>query len=897
MIFSRPSLILAGFLFFLSIKISFAQSTSTNLSKKFEDWAKQHVSEKVYIHTDRSIYFKGDTIWFKAYLVTGSDNKLSRLSGALYVELLDKSGRISQLKVPAINGLAKGCFPTDFIMKEGDYSIRAYTRLMRNDPTSFFQKNIYLGSVKATNIFSTVVSSSGAENGANKVVIKYMDEKGDFLSDKSLKYCVLQGQDTLKSGRSSTDKDGNLVLNFKANSGGKVADVKVEAEKEGKFVNTVVAINQPSDLDLQIFPEGGTLVEGLQSRVAVKCLGPDGYGRDVEGRLVDNNGETVTNFKTDHFGMGQFFLVPEKGKTYAATADLKNSLSAKVNLPAASSEGVTFSAYTNNPDTVVIRFQASPAIIQAKSVWHLTGFAGNELVILNDLTVNRPVISLRLPCKELPSGVIQFTLFSDRYEPVAERLVFNYPQLRSSLDISDLKTIYKPREKVDLNLKSTIEGKAGVGSYSISVVDESFITNTEDDEQTILSTLLLSSDVKGHIEHPNYYFHHIDDKKKAELDLLLRTQGYRSFNRKAFVEDKDPLFKPETVGTVFSGYAKTLNGKPYPGADITMLSIKAKLFQQTKADSSGRFSFPPFVLADSVKITFKASAPDKKKRLAIEIDSIPGFHPLTNDSYEYLYRNSFQQNKLNGILDLKGQQQTKFGLGLGIDLKEVVVKDKRKTYTSDNFNGSGRADQVLLGDQFKSCANLSICLAGMLNGVVFKSTTTDFGVVNAPFLTRGGSNALPMLLYWNGLKIDLQDYPNYLEQNVENPQDIVAIEILKNDNYTSIYGAQSRGVIVVSTRGNSLSGNRLNLSTKLFQPTGFNNVREFYVPKYNVPLTTKKPDYRTTIYWNPSVVTSPQGNVPISYFNSDALGNFRITVEGITPEGIMQQAVYRYKVE
>ena len=898
MIFFKPSLILAGFLIILGIKTSFAQLPDTAPPHVFEEWAKQHVKEKVYVHTDRAVYFKGDSIWFKAYVVTGSGNQLSRLSGALYVELIGKAGKVSQIKVPVVNGLAKGCFSTDFMLDEGNYSIRAYTRLMRNDQTSFFQKNIYLGNSKAANIFSSVVTSTGTENGMNKVVINYTNEKGERISDQSLKYCVLEGQDTLKSGKAFTDKDGNLLLSFKANNRLKLANVKVEAEKEGKVVNTIVAINQPSDIDLQFFAEGGTLVNGLQSRIAVKSVGPDGYGKDIEGRIVDNNGETVTSFKTNHYGMGEFFLAPEPGKTYTAITELKGAVPPKLILPLASAEGVTFSAYTNNPDTIVIRFQASPAVYNTKSVWHLAGIAGNELVILNDFTLNRPITSLKLPCKELPAGVIQLTLFSDKYEPVAERLVFNYPQVKSSLTISELKTTYKTREKVAVNLHGVIEGKPTVGSYSISVVDENFIGDTEDDEQTILSTLLLSSDIKGHIEHPNYYFHNIDDKKRAELDLLLRTQGYRSFNWKALKEDKKPLFAPETVGTVFSGYAKTLGGKPYPGADVTILSLKAKLFQQTKADELGRFVFPPFVLADSVKLTFKASAPDKKRRLAIEVDSIPGFHPVNKDSYEYLYRNSFRQDKLDKVLDFKGEQQTKFGLGLGIDLKEVTVKGtKGRNTSSDDFDLARGADQVLVGDQFKSCATLSICLAGMLNGVIFKTVTTDFGVVNAPFLTRGGSNASPMRLYWNGLPIDLHDYPNYLEQNVENPQDIVSIKILKNDHYANIYGAQGRGVILVSTRGNRLSGNKLNLSTLLFQPTGFNKVREFYVPKYDVPSKVKRPDYRTTVYWNPSLVSSSEGNVPITYFNSDALGRFRITVEGITPDGIMQRAIYRYKVE
>ncbi|MFD2582411.1 hypothetical protein ACFSR6_07920 [Pedobacter vanadiisoli] len=880
--------------FFLGLKDSFAQSSGTIPLDDFEGWTKKRVREKVYIHTDRTVYAKGDTIWFNAYTVTGSGNRLSRLSGALYVELFTQSGKISQVKIPIVNGLAKGCFPTDLTLIDGDYSIRAYTRLMRNDPTSFFQKNIYIGSAKAAQIVSAVIASSSTENGSNKIELKYTNRGGEPIADRSFKYSITEGADTLKTGKSATDGNGNLSLHFKSTSHLKF--VSVEAEADDEKVNTVVAINQPSDFDIQILAEGGTFVEGLQSRLAVKCVGPDGYGKNITGKIVDDQGVTVTTFNCDHYGMGQFLIVPEAGRTYTAIADIKDGFSTKVNLPAASRNGAIFSAYTNSSDTITLRIQASSSVHALKSVWHLTGVAGNELVIKKDFTLNGPLLSFKIPCSDLPTGITQLTLFSDRYEPVAERLVFNYPKVNSSIKLSNLKESFKPREMVDLGMQSEVGNQAVVGSYAVSVTDERLQTGSEDDEQTILSSLLLSSDVKGYIEHPNYYFHDINDKKKAELDLLLRSQGYRSFSWKNLNNKQEPLYSPEALETVFSGSAKTLFGKAYAGADITILSLKAKLFQQTKTDQSGRFSFPPFLLTDSVKITFKASAPDKKRRLAVEIDSIPGYHPLTDESYDYLLHHSVGAYHYNDIFNSQKELQEKAGNHTGIQLKDVVVKSKQQMSRSANYNGAGRADQVVVGDQLKSCANLSICLAGLISGVIFKSVQTDFGVVMAPFLARGGPDARPMLLYWNGMQVELQDYPVYLDQNIENPQDIESIEILRNDNYTTMYGAQSRGVIVVTTRGGSLSGGRLNLSTRLFEPVGFSKVKDFYVPKYNTLSKGQKPDFRSTVYWNPSVVTSATGNVPIKYYNSDATGNFRITIEGITPDGNMLHSVYRYKV-
>jgi uncharacterized protein YfaS (alpha-2-macroglobulin family) len=82
----------------------------------------------------------------------------------------------------------------------------------------------------------------------------------------------------------------------------------------------------------------------------------------------------------------------------------------------------------------------------------------------------------------------------------------------------------------------------------------------------------------------------------------------------------------------------------------------------------------------------------------------------------------------------------------------------------------------------------------------------------------------------------------------------------------------------------------------MISPKGFNKIREFYTPRYDVPSRIKMPDYRTTIYWNASVTTK-EGKASVAYFNADALGTYRVTVEGLTPNGNLGRVVYRYKVE
>jgi len=71
------------------------------------------------------------------------------------------------------------------------------------------------------------------------------------------------------------------------------------------------------NLDIQFFPEGGSLVEGIMSKVAFKAIGTDGLSKFVKGRILDGE-KVISQFESNQFGMGVFALLPEKGKQYKA---------------------------------------------------------------------------------------------------------------------------------------------------------------------------------------------------------------------------------------------------------------------------------------------------------------------------------------------------------------------------------------------------------------------------------------------------------------------------------------------------------------------------------------------------------------------------------------------------
>ena len=236
-------------------------------------------------------------------------------------------------------------------------------------------------------------------------------------------------------------------------------------------------------------------------------------------------------------------------------------------------------------------------------------------------------------------------------------------------------------------------------------------------------------------------------------------------------------------------------------------------------------------------------------------------------------------------------EQMKRGLlSRTIMLKEVqIVEKKNPAPNSANLNGAGRADQVFTAKDLENAFSLSQYLQGRIAGV---------NIVNGQAVmmrSMGLGGARPMAIVLDGMNMgsdfNLDDIVIF---------DIESVEILKNIGNIAIYGSQgANGVIVITTkRGAGTEGNYARYSPGIvtYTPQGYYAVRQFYSPKYTV-TPDEKPDLRTTVYWNPHLVTDTTGKVNLNYFNTDQPGNYRIVVEGIDGLGNLGRKVFTYEVK
>ena len=647
--------------------------------------------------------------------------------------------------------------------------------------------------------------------------------------------------------------------------------------------------------DVQFFPEGGDLIEGIRSKVAVKSVNRDGLGEDVSGSIVDNDGAVAAEFKTQHLGMGVFAFTPQHGKTYTAKITGVGNTDFTVGLPKAREVGYTLAVNNSQQDSVYIKISANDALFKFRqnSAFYVVAQSGGKIYYTSAGKLTAPVFSLAVEKSRFPSGISQFTLFSAGGEPLNERIAFIQQDDTLKLKLSDTgQRSSRGMNKIGLTAADN-ENKPAVGTFSVSVINESLVKFNEVDENTIFTNLLLTSELKGYIENPNYYFFGPNDQTKADLDVLMLTQGYRRYEWKHMADDNNRAvtFQPEKFLSI-KGLVQTSPGKPVVNKKISMAVTRLRLFADTTTDNNGNFEFTGLDLPDSSKVLFNAG-----ENTVVKIRSY-GYLPVPDQPS---VSSSPQLSKLHNHNNNNYLQLTQNdSLKRGRMLKEVTVKEKRIPAGPDltgsaNLNGPGHADQVILSDQLNDCINLADCLNGKLsfvyviNGVFY--SIRDQNSININSMAK----VLPsMKIIVDGQVMD----SSYI--NTVAPKDVASVEVLLSGAYLAIYGSNAPfGAIVITTkRGVNINTDDMVTNLAKYTFNGFSKTRTFYSPKYEHAQTAMGvKDLRTTQYWNPYLITGRDGKASFNYFNSDAKGIYRVVVEGIDINGNLGRAVWRYVVE
>jgi TonB-dependent SusC/RagA subfamily outer membrane receptor len=671
--------------------------------------------------------------------------------------------------------------------------------------------------------------------------------------------------------------------------------------------------HQPgNNINLQFFPEGGNLVVGIASKVAFKAIGTDGLSRDVSGYVVDKDNNRLAEFKSGHAGMGIFKLFPTAGNSYSAVVNT-NGVETKYPLPAVAKEGYGL-AVTQTAENIQARIVAITPSGNSQTL-NLVAQANNRVLYSGRAELKNSGFVATIPKKYFPEGIVQITLLTADMQPVAERLIFiktnNY-----GLKIDLANDTYNNKKAGKSAFKIRVideDNDPAVGSFSMAVTKEDKVPYNEDDEVSIFSNLLLTADLKGYIEKPNYYFTDASATKETELDNLLLTQGWRRFVWDDLLQDKAVIaaYKPET-GDV-SGVVLNGDKKPVAGARVNLLFKTAGMIPlDTVTNAQGRFLFNGVWADKNDQYIVTATDKRQKERYSIELDkSQTLLPPIVKQPFIAATASQLAVYQKAAQKDFE-ELQSKGMLGNGVILKEVKVAEKKKKMPSlvdvalmgsANLGGKGSSNIVVTFKDLTRCggtSDLGTCLLSIGKLINIEYRTDRQNPFTGAFYARGNGNAAggkgqPMAIIQDGVPVD-----NFFGSI----NDIAGIEILKSGGYTAIYGARgSGGVIIITTKRGGIDyaayeNDYPNASGRSLPPlsnVSFAPRREFYVPPYNPEINNVRPQ-QATVYWAPNIITDGKGSAVVEFPAEQVPGKYKIVVEGIDENGSLGRKVYKYDI-
>jgi hypothetical protein len=892
--------------FSININARAQQDTAilSNILNKSKIIAEQYPSEKVYLHFDKPYYSVADTMFFKAYL-TFEQNVPSPLSKVVYVDLLNSQDSIvKSLKLPVTNSVAYGSLDLDMVnFKQGNYYVRAYTVWMFNSsPDYFFTKTIPIGEAIDKKLI-THFSYNNTQTDKSQTIdaqIQFKNMDKIPVANKSVSWSVTSNYEVVSKGKGVTDKNGILKLSISPRKSEFITKGTLVTQMtmaDAEIVNTSFTLKpKVGNNDIQFFPEGGELIKGIPTQVAFKAISPSGLGIDLTGSITDNDGNQITTLTSTHLGMGSFYLNAEAGKTYKANINFKDGSKKTIDLPIAIETGIVIQATATNPELINFKIVANDTYFQqnqGKSMYILAQ-NGGRVYYAAQSKLQTQVTAAKIPTDKFPSGIIQLALFSATGQPISERLIFVLHKKAMDLSLKTDLPSYKPRQKVRMTVSAKDSTLHLAGNFSLSVTDQVKVPVDENTETTILSSLLLTSDLQGFIERPNYYFLKTDEKKWTELDILMLTQGYRRFSYKEILNNKFPTttYMPEQ-GITVTGTLRDRTGMPVKKGALRLTSPGRTLSSEALTTNMGLFTFPNLVFEDGAELLINAKYNAAGANMMIMLDNAPFPEVTSNPNLATEVVNI--DSTLSSYLDNSKKQYSNLRT-----LKEVKITGAtvKKPSHADHVALTGlsvMADHTIDGERFKDCNDMLMCLKSMAMGLTFD---TDKFYISRSYMQ---GDRTPVQIFIDGNAVDAIALGSVM------PTEVESVEIFLQDQLGLVFkNYQCNGVLVVNTKKKEKSNISLADLKKMmpqsnmlkFTPKGYTRVKEFYAPKYTTQTSSYTGnDLRTTVYWNPKIVTNAAGDTVVEFYNADGKGTYRAVIEGVDVNGNVGRYVLRYTVK
>jgi hypothetical protein len=760
--------------------------------------------EKIHIHFDKQLYNQEETIWYKLYLMT--DNIPSPLSRNVYVDWYDWEGKMLRQTVgPLFQSTTKGSFDIPAGYKGEFVRVKAYTRWMLNDDTSFlYQKDILV----------------------NK-------------RDKPVKKQVV------------------------------------------------------SRTKLELFPEGGAIVEGLEEKIAFKASNQFGIPVMIKGALLNDKNTVLDSMRVLHDGMGTFSLRAIPGEKYRVDWTDENGVKGSTAVSGIRQEGVSLSIQGTN-DKALIKVQRSANVDDnSKQLFLLVHMNERPIYKVQLKMTEKTVINTAVPIDEMQTGILQFSLFTNNWTPLEERILFVNNRLhefnaRVNPGIIDLK-------KRGKNVVEIFVSDTAATNMSVSITDAEL---AGPEQHSIFSDFLLNNQLRGYIHNPAFYLKSDADSVTRRLDLVMLTNGWRRFDWDKIKAAKEPVlqYQPETDFMKLQGkvYGMETIKNAGPAQLNLVLSNKDSSVNMyfVPVQKDGTFEEPNVFFFDTARVYYNLNDNNKTAGRVTQVQLSNGLLKKQPGSTTRIDQQPYLQALSDSLalarLNMFLLEEEKLRKSMAsTTLQEVVVQAKTKNpmqiidekYASGLFSGGDAYSFDLTSDRTAMGAfNVLTYLQGKVAGLQISGSGSQMSLS-----WRGGTPSL---------------YLNEMISNVDMVQsipvsDIAYIKVMRPPFFGAGGGGADGAIAIYTKKGGDAKRN--DPSKKGMETTilaGYSRFREFYNPSYEKDAASYDADTRSTLYWNPYIMTNKKTpRFRVEFYNNDFSKKLLLVLEGMNADGKMTRTV------
>ena len=607
--------------------------------------------------------------------------------------------------------------------------------------------------------------------------------------------------------------------------------------------------------DTQFLPEGGNLVEGLPSRVAVRAVNEQGLGINYKGIVVTDQ-DTIATFQSIRFGFSSFQFTPQN-KTYRAYIKPENEKWKEVPFPVRQPQGVTLQVVTKNNQLEIKLHSKNERNKNYYLVAHQRGKIKTS-IRLSGTTLLQAI----LPIDTLSFGVNTLTIFDMDFEPVCERFYFRKPANKPRMDLQLSDSRAANRSKVQVTL-STI-GQSDKINLSVAVYQEDSIGQFK--KQQIDHYLLLTSDLRGTIESPEYYFLNNHEESNQLLDMMMLTHGWSRFTGKNSDDySQKSVFVPEFRGHLVRGRITDQLKNPANGITTYLASPSKNIrLYPSVSNRLGEVKFEMKNFRGSKKIILQT---DFQKDSTYQLEIISPFSEVHTQGIKH------------SISISPAIAPSLIQRSVAMQANSIYNEAPSQEYKSDSITFYGKPDEQYKLDDYTRFPVLEEVLREYVTGVWVRKKEGKF-VFQMPDKVEGymldGSplailDGVPMFSTNRLLELDALK--------------IKEIDVIGKKYYLN--GITFNGIVSFKTYRGDLGGLVIDSKALTLDYEGMQTRKEFYAPLYDSPNQVKSriPDRRTLLLWKPDLTFDSRGKSTFDFFTSDIKGLFTLEAQGMDDHG------------